>query len=158
MEPNSLTIVQTIQICAAIISPFLVLIGWRVVYVNAKRIATRNESYALITRLIDKLLDLDRKCTEYWLERTNDGSSESWITKIGMEIKSIRTLLELLEAHHSFPEKSEIILKIRQSATLDAERVNSLSASERKTRRSKQAANISGAIQTIYGHYRTSNK
>ncbi|WP_433690449.1 hypothetical protein [Pseudomonas monteilii] len=147
-----------LQITLAIVSPFLVLVGWWFVYNNSNRIAKRSEAYALITKAVDKVLALDKRCADYWLAEPDERDpARSWLAGTSAEIHGLRALLDLLEKHHAFSDKKTVVMNMRMAATCDAEKVDSLAAAEIEDRRSQQSQALSYSIDSLYGYYRGLN-
>lgn len=140
----------------AVLSPTLVIIGWYIIYYNSNRVARRSEAYSLVTKTIDKVLSLDSSCSDYWLS-SEERQPHKWLAGILSEIHGIRTLLEMLEEHHNFTEKTDILVKIRRAATLNAEQANSMSTQELKTKKQEQSAAINSTVKSLYNYYRTLN-
>lgn len=143
------------QFIVSLISPFLVLAGWFFVYRNSNRIAKRSEAYSIITKAVDKVLALDKRCADYWLaDDAERESSRKWIEVTLSEIHGFRSLLGLLEKHHGFTGKSKIIMSIRAASTLSAEDVSSLKRDVIKLRRGQQVEALSTSLDALYGYYR----
>ena len=144
-----------VQFWVSIISPFLVLIGWIVVYGNSNRIAKRSEAYSIITKTLDKVLALDKRCADYWLADDNkDSNPNKWIAGTLSEISGVRSLLEMLEEHHNFKNKNELLVEIRMAATLNAEKKNELSIQELKTKKQEQSKAFNSTMKNLYAYYR----
>lgn len=145
------------EVLVSIISPFLVFAGWSFVYRNSNRIAKRSESYALVTKALDKVLDIDKRCVEFWAgSKEKRDSPEVWVAGTLSLLHGLRTLLEIIEKHHGFPDKDVLMMKLRMAATLDAEYVDGLSDEQLSKKRVKQAEALSFALHSLYGHYRQS--
>ncbi|BBH44713.1 hypothetical protein [Pseudomonas sp. KU43P] len=139
----------------SLISPFLVLAGWFFVYRNSNRIAKRSESYALVTKALDKVLDIDKRCVEFWAgSKDKRESAVVWVAGTLSLLHGLRTLLEILEKHHGFPDKDLLMMMLRMSATLDAEYIDKLSDEQVAKKRVKQAEALSFALHSLYGYYR----
>lgn len=144
-------------IFVSLISPFLVLAGWLFVYRNSNRIAKRSESYALVTKALDKVLDIDKRCVEYWAgSKEKRDAPEVWVAGTLSLLHGLRTLLEILEKHHGFPDKDLMLMMIRMAATLNAEYIDSLTDEQLAKKRMKQAEALSMALHSLYGYYRQS--
>jgi hypothetical protein len=144
-----------VQFWVSVASPFLVLIGWFVVYGDSNRIAKRSEAYSIITKTIDKVLALDKRCADYWLAEDNKvESANKWIAGTLSEIHGVRTLLEMLEDHHEFKDKNELLVSIRMAATLNAEKKNELSIQELKAKKQEQSKALNNTMKSLYAYYR----
>lgn len=143
------------QFIVSLISPFLVLAGWFFVYRNSNRIAKRSEAYSIITKAVDKVLALDKRCADYWLaEEEEREGAKKWIAGTLSEIHGFRSLLTLLEKHHGFTGKSKIIMSIRAASTLSAEEISQLKSDVVRLRRGQQVEALSSSLDVLYGYYR----
>lgn len=61
----------------------------------------------------------------------------------------------MLEEHHNFKGKSEILVQIRMAATLDAEKVSELTISALKLKKQEQSKALSLTMKNLYNYYRT---
>lgn len=152
-----MTPITNLQFWVSILSPFLVLAGWFFVYGNSNRIAKRSEAYSIVTKTVDKVLALDTRCANFWLATEQKENPQKWVAGTLSEIHGIRALLEMLEAHHSFNSKSELLIKLRMSSTLDAEKIEKLSMAELRTKKQEQSLALSSSLKSLYEYYRTLN-
>lgn len=56
----------TIFICSALLAIF----GWKVVYKNARKLASRNETHTLITQIISQLDEVVNEAIQVWSDQT----------------------------------------------------------------------------------------
>lgn len=141
----------------SMVSPFLVLAGWGFVYRNSNRIAKRAESYALVTKALDKVMDIDKRCVEFWGgDKGKRDNAEAWVLGTLSQLHGVRAILEILEKHHDFEGKDLLLMRLRMAATLDAESVGELSGELIAEKRMKQSEALSFALHSLYGYYRRS--
>ena len=137
------------------LSPLLVMVGWFFVYRNSNRIAKRSETYSLVTKALDKVLDVDRRCVEYWCGSAEKReASEAWISGTLAQIYGIRSLLEILEKYHGFSDKDMVLMRLRMSSTLHAEDISDIGSQLVAERRAKQSEAMSYALHSLYSYYR----
>ncbi|MCF9000525.1 MULTISPECIES: hypothetical protein [Pseudomonas syringae group] len=149
------------QLWVSVLSPTLTLVltlaGWIFVYRNTNRIAKRAEVFTLVSKGVDKVVALDRRCADYWLGAKNPPEpAGGWIAGTSSEIYGLRSIFELLEKYHGFEGKDTYLSNLRSSATLDAEDVSTLSIDVLYERRSAQVAAVSDALTNLYSYYRAS--
>ncbi|WP_022963821.1 hypothetical protein [Halopseudomonas pelagia] len=149
--------ISNVTLWVSIISPALVIIGWMVIFSNSNRIATRSEEYIIINKTIDKIMALDQRCAKYWLTADNRENANHWIAGTLSEIYGIRALLDILEAHHDFKNKDELLYQMRSAATLDAEKATELSTNKIKLKKTTQSLAFGSAMKSLYIHYRNKN-
>ncbi len=140
----------------SLLSPLLVIVGWYIVYYNSNRVAKRSEAYNIVSKAIKKVLSLDSRCADYWLSN-KEQQPKKWLAGTLAEIQGIRTLLEMLEEHHNFKEKNDILVKIRMAATLNAEKAATMTTSELKSKKQDQSAAMNYTVKLLYNYYRSLN-
>ncbi|WP_019340550.1 hypothetical protein [Stutzerimonas stutzeri] len=140
----------------SLLSPLLVIVGWYIVYYNSNRVAKRSEAYNIVSKAIEKVLSLDSRCADYWLSN-KEQQPKKWLAGTLAEIQGIRTLLEMLEEHHNFKEKNDILVKIRMAATLNAEKAATMTTSELKSKKQDQSAAMNYTVKLLYNYYRSLN-
>lgn len=135
----------------SLISFILAIAGWLIVYKNSNRLAKRSEAFNLTGKIIDKIIALDKRCSDYWLSEPADReSSKTWIIGTTSEVYGIRVLLDLLGSHLNITDKSKILYELRSAATLDAEEPEKLKSSQLRKKRNDQSAAFGSSIQKIY--------
>lgn len=113
------------------ISVILAYIGWNVVYSNSKKIASRNETYGLITHMFKLMDDLLIEATDYWLTPMPQTYHALHAKNFELKISSLKKKLNLIKSRELDIEFDFDLRKIRRSITLDAERVTQISESIR---------------------------
>lgn len=103
----------------------LIYCGWKVLYKNAKRIATRNETFSLISSCLSRIDDLCNSSVNYW--SANDSEHLVMLMKskqLEQEINSLKQNLKLISSRNININFSRYIRKLRQAITLDAQNKN----------------------------------
>lgn len=141
----------------SLVSPLIAVGGWYFVYRNSNRIATRSEAYALVAKAVDKILEIDKRSSEYWGSNAPDREGAiSWVAGTQAQLHAVRTLLEILQKHHGFSDKDITLMKLRMAATLNAEIVDSLTDEQMLKKRRSQAEALNHSLHVLYGYYRSS--
>lgn len=115
---NAEIILSIVSIAIALISIALVFIGWRVVLSDARKLATRNETFALVKDLaghIDKLRD---EGVEMWLSKDAEKRIHQ-NAKINCEIKTIRNTIEKIKKNRKISLQKRDLIELRQAITLN---------------------------------------
>lgn len=103
----------------------LIYCGWKVLYRNAKRIATRNETFSLINSCLTRIDDLCKSSVNYWSASDNDYLVMVMKSKqLELEINSLKQNLKLISSRNININFSRYIRKLRQAMTLDAQNKN----------------------------------
>jgi hypothetical protein len=141
----------------SVVCPLIAVGGWYFVYRNSNRIATRSEAYALVAKAVDKVLEIDKRCADYWaVDESKRDRPDAWVAGTQAQLYAVRTLLEILEKHHAFTDKDMTLMKLRMAATLNAESIERMGQEELLKKRRTQAEAQNYALHVLYGYYRTS--
>jgi hypothetical protein len=104
----------------------LVLIGWRVVYRNAVKMATRSESKAIIDHLVKLTNEASENAVDYWSSSPeSDASASRNVSRIftisfGAKMSQIQNFMGIL-SHRNIKIDYLKLSDIQSSATLRAE-------------------------------------
>jgi hypothetical protein len=111
-------ILSALSALCAITSLVLVIIGWRILFGDTKRIATRNETFELIKDFSLQVENLKNEGIQLWL--SNDAREIIYQNaKISSEIKSLRKTIEKLSATRRIALTSNDLIEIRRALTLN---------------------------------------
>lgn len=136
----------------------LAIAGWIIVYKNSNRLAKRSEAFNLTGKVVDKILALDKRCSDYWLSAPDKRDNpKTWIIGTASEVYGIRILIDLLDKHHHVSDKSKIIFELRSAATLDAESPGKFSNSQIQSKRTDQSSVFGSSIQKVYQSFSDSH-
>ncbi len=126
---DSLSVLQR----SGILGILLVLIGWRVVYRNAKRLATRSETKGFIDDLMKQVSEMEKLAVDFWLagrkERTEPRNYEMLLLA---KLSLLNQKIDLLNARKI--ETANIIIQVgmlQDGMLLDCERADQMSLDER---------------------------
>jgi hypothetical protein len=110
-----------------IINPVLIIIGWAVVVLLARRTARRNESRGMIDRTISIVDRLEEYGCAAWGGRyDHDSSPITIVTSIAARIDLLEEYLSLLETRRIGKYSDDWISEFRDTMTLDLESKNAL--------------------------------
>ena len=109
---------------------FLVFIGWRVVYRNAKKLATRSESKAIIDHLVKLTNEASDDAVDYWSSTPKSSTDASrnasriFTISFGAKMSQIQNFVGIL-SHRNINIDYLKLAEIQSSATLLAEQRDS---------------------------------
>jgi hypothetical protein len=147
----------------------LVLIGWRVVYGNAKKLATRSESKSLIdatSKLVNEISDLS---IEYWLiecKKTSkpkiksgyfknrnkekvSNESRLYVMNIMAKASQASRYIEILKKRGLELDNKHLAM-VCEKATLDCEMAHRFSVTSRATRAQETMAACMDTLASMY--------
>jgi len=110
----------------AIITIFLIIFGWRVLYKNARKIASRNETYNLLCIAQNQLSKIEELGQNYWCSESSSkltviGSTQIFVSHIN-KIKNTISILNQrgvsVDAFDVYKLRSALTLNIEQKDTL----------------------------------------
>jgi len=102
----------------------VVIVGWVVLYTNAKRIATRAETRIILNNVLEKLNTLRTSATEYWLKEPGElsnGEVVFWTQKTLSELQLIDSSLQLLKRRNMNFDIINLFVHLRQQVTFGCE-------------------------------------
>lgn len=135
----------------------MIFAGWTVVYRNAKKIASRNETFSLIGRIRDSVQKVEDYASDYYTdseERRID--PYLWEGKLLAKIDSIRTDTEHL-ASRNIKLNNLRIVNLRRTATLNAERVAEMGIAEKRQKISEVKVAGTELLNELDGQFLTNN-
>jgi hypothetical protein len=110
-----------------IASILLVIIGWNIIYYNAKRIATRNESKSIVDDAVKIIDDIEKTTTEYWLSgRKARIESSIYLILALSKITTLYGRLDILK-RRGLDTSSLSMAMLVEHMTLDCEKVDQIS-------------------------------
>ena len=116
-----------------VFSTFVVLVGWRVLYSNAKKLASRNETHTQAQKLDDVLKDIDLLCSGFWageviIDEDKDrqanvrrNAARSYMNEYGHYTVSLMYYMTTLNKHSKLTKLEFDLIKLKQLATMDSE-------------------------------------
>ncbi|MBR9858466.1 MAG: class II fructose-bisphosphate aldolase [Gammaproteobacteria bacterium] len=120
----------------SLLSPLLIVIGWSIVLTNASRYARRSEIRGLCNDVDSLATEISAETKDFWLKKYEECSSSEvrhYIYHTENAIERLDKKLELLQARsqYSIGKSVEIIEKLHDKTTMDAERVKELQEERR---------------------------
>ena len=80
----------------------LMIIGWKILFKNAQRIATRSETFTIVNDLINQLNNAREGCIDYWCSaQQDDFNAELEWQKLKPYITSVRSSKDFLSANRN---------------------------------------------------------
>lgn len=118
-------------ICSAIIA----LIGWQVIFRNAKKLASRAESYSIISNINSRLNDIKEASDEFWLDTETKKTPLSYDTLVALKLREVQGLLKTLENRHiSSQDGPKSVSQVRRACTLNSTKTNEITDSEERAK------------------------
>lgn len=113
------------------------VVGWTVIYRNAQRTSSRAETHLLVTTLLDRYEKIEQSAQDYWAKDSEipikEGEALAKTQCFSSLLESHRVLIDILESRGlKFEDLSELIADLRDAITLDSERPQDVSNSERR--------------------------
>lgn len=136
---DSLFSVAVSAVCSAIIA----LIGWTVLFRNAKKLSSRAETNAIVSSCIGIFKDINDLSEEFWLDKKYNKSPFKYDSTVGIKIKNVQNLFSVLASRNiELTDGSKAIIPIRQACTLKSHKVGSLTDSQK----ARELQNINNEI------------
>lgn len=124
---------STIAIILGLLSPVLVLTGWKVVFFNARRIATRSESKSIVDALSKLINDISDEMVNYWVPGTSEVEPQKYTLVMLAKSSQLQHYINVLLSR-GFKIDIGILSKISEDAALDSEYVMAMTEPERLLR------------------------
>lgn len=135
-------------------STAVVFFGWSVIYRNGGRLASRAEYFSKITSLTSDIRSLSQEALYYWCEERKDEPAPIKHLKLTLFIAQIRSIQERMAfCGVDDREASQSLACLRKSITLDAERPNSISDSEKKDKVASIVESCNSLVSALERHH-----
>jgi hypothetical protein len=108
------------------LSSLVISIGWAVIYNNAQKIASRNETFNLVSKFLVHIDKLIADSILYWSSEANENKRLK-SKKFELEIVSLKRSLEQLNRRGLSLNLDLEIRKLRRAITLDSSNKNLIS-------------------------------
>lgn len=119
-----------VSLVSPIISGSLILIGWKVLYGNAKRISSRGETQALYQQACKLLYDIEELSESFWLEEKHNASPSTFEMLILNKIKRLNKVITRIKERDVNVIFSQFLL--RKSCTLHSFSIGSQGFPEKR--------------------------
>lgn len=126
-------------LCSALIA----IVGWNVLFKNAKKLASRSETYSVVSSTMSLLYELLDISENFWLSEKYKNSPRFYDTIIAIKLRNIQNLLGILcQRDLELGNTTSVVVKIRRSCTLQSNAIATLS----DVNKIKQLQNINSII------------
>jgi|GEM_PF-3610870 len=112
-----------------LIPTLLVLIGWRIIYLNAKKLATRSESKAILDSIIKLYEELDNLAVDFWLGEDEKQDSNRYLMIVMAKFETLSNRSTDLYKRNVNIDKS-VLNNYYSALTLNCENIRKMSQSE----------------------------
>ncbi|EGR0055493.1 hypothetical protein M2G96_07585 [Vibrio vulnificus] len=142
------------------VSPYLglfslifVIVGWKVIYRNAKKLATRTESKSFIEDTTKILSEIETLAVEYWLAgRKSRMETEQYVLIINAKLLTLNSRLNILESR-AIDTSVVDLSQILEFTTLECENVDRIKDSQKRERVQSLLDEINTAHVKLYSQY-----
>lgn len=115
------------------ISLCAVIIGWGVIYRNAKKLASRNEVHTFSTSINVTLKEIESLSEDFWFKSIYNNSPASYEMLVISKIKIVQSKLNFFSKNRiSVKDADELIFKLRSSCTKDSSEISGLTHAEKR--------------------------
>ena len=108
-----------------VISSGLILLGWNVIYKNAKKIASRNETFNLLSNLLVNIDELTSESISFW-SSLDDKNEILKSKRLELEVVKLKRSLDQLNRRGITFQLNLEIRKLRRAITLDSNNKSSV--------------------------------
>lgn len=116
---------------SVICSVLIAITGWLILFRNAKRLASRSETYSLVNNINDLLSDIKNASDEFWLKEENNDSPIIYDTYVGLKLRDIQELIKIIKIRHlPISDYKTSIFQIRMACTLNSTKASNMSSSQ----------------------------
>jgi hypothetical protein len=116
-----------VALCTLMVSIGLVIVGWQVLYNNARRLASRNETYSFVSQVLSLLDELLKESIIYWSSSETELNGQLQSKKLASKTQRFKKKLGVLTTRGLQLDCNRELRGIRRAITLDAERPTTVS-------------------------------
>lgn len=145
----------------SLLSPFLVIAGWLVVYNNAKRLATRSETKSMLDDAIKIINEIESISVTYWLSGRKERSDHENHELIVLAKQSIfQNRLSLLKERKMIltDDVTNHLSLLIEYAILDCESADRMPADKRREITQNLLSSSTNLIKSLYTCYMNTYK
>ncbi|BCV49594.1 hypothetical protein [Shewanella algae] len=114
------------ELMTSLVMASLVLIGWKVIYNNAKKIASRNETYSVSNQILSILSDIQKMSESFWIRDEFNENPQFYELLVLSKTKQISSKIKVLKGRNvDVYDINRLVFPIRKSCTLDIHLVTS---------------------------------
>lgn len=142
---------------SGLVSISLVLIGWRVVYNNARRIATRSETKSFIDELMKLISESEKQAVDYWIAGRKDRTEpRTYEILMLAKVALISHKIDLVEQRGLVTgQLVELLGMFQDSITLNCEDADRAGLDERIERANEVIASGRALHSELYKQFST---
>lgn len=136
----------------AFVSPLLVLLGWKVVYFNARRIATRSESKSVVDSLIKIINEIADDSVGFWVPKQSLDEPEKYYLSVSAKSSQLQHYINVLN-NRGLKLDAGMLSVIADSATLNYENASKMSNSERTLKAHEAVESCMQGVRHIFSQF-----
>ena len=158
INPSQTTLSQDTLFDISIPSLILIIVGWCVIYHNAKKLATRNETKSLIDELVSQIDKLEKLTTDYWLSgRQSRLDTDAYLLLINAKTQLISSRLKTI-SHRKIDISGVDLSCLSELMTLNCEDVDKHSLDEKREQMQSFLNEVNEGIESLYSEFYKSYK
>lgn len=135
-----------------LISPILVLIGWKVVYFNARKIATRSENKSITDSLLKVITEISESAISYWLPSSSAKDKQLYVLTISAKMSQVQHFFKILKRRGASLDSERLSL-ISDKVTLDSEYLDTFTDVQRQVRAHEIMEICMSSVEHIYAEF-----
>lgn len=146
-EPSDLSFIFTI------VPLILVVVGWRVIYSNSKKLSTRSETKSIVDDVISIVADLEKLVVEYWLSgRQQRMDSNRYLLEVNAKLQMLVCRLNIANDRNLKVDRSEIG-NLSTLMTLNCEDVDRQQESDKREQVQLFLESSNEFVQKVYDNF-----
>lgn len=143
---------SNVALLLGMLSPVLVLVGWKVVFFNARRIATRSESKSIVDALSKLINDISDESLSYWVPSATAVESQKYTLLMLARSSQLQHYINVLISR-GFKLDVGILSKISEDVALDSEYVMAMTDPERLLRAHVAVESCMQGLRHIFSQF-----
>jgi len=152
--------VDLIPFLPSMFSILFIIIGWGVIYHNAKKLSSRTEAHAFANNIVAILKDIEILSEEFWFKSVYNSSPVSYEMLVISKIKIIRKKLnDFSDKRVKINNLDDLIFKLRKACTSQSSTISTLTQAEKRSNMNQiinsisvLELSVSDAISKKYPH------
>ncbi|MDI6634373.1 hypothetical protein [Pantoea dispersa] len=140
----------TFTLVLSLLGPTLVLLGWKVVFFNAKRIATRSETKSIVDSSVKLVNEIAELSVSYWVPKIDEKDDHrKFLLTVLAKSSQLQRYINILENRGVMLDMSSLSA-IADDATLDAEYATGKVDSEREVKAQTVVETCMAGVMHLY--------
>lgn len=140
----------TVTLIFSLLGPALVLLGWKVVFFNAKRIATRSETKSIVDSSVKLVNEIAELSVGFWVpKKDNNDEDRKFLLSVLAKSSQLQRYINILSKRGVRLDLG-LLSSIADDATLDAEYASGLNGFDREIKAQTVVESCMGGVLHIF--------